>query len=272
MIDGGLGVDIVQVNGSVTLGDAFTIGASGSRIAFARTNLGLFSLDIGTTETLIANGAGGDDNMTVNSLAGVADLTALSLAGLNGNDTFNAGFTSAPLVLNINGGSHTTSDTLNLDAAGGPVTDNGVQLTKPGFSPLNYQQIENLTIANIGELTVNGLAGNDTLVVNATSANSGTYRLNAGPVIAFTGMTKLTFNSLAGSDALTINNPVGGLFAPTGGIDYNGGGQPGDSLNLLGGVLQIWCKLISWVQPRLRLVLARQRWRWLGSLYRLLER
>ncbi len=48
-------------------------------------------------------------------------------------------------------------------------------------------------------------------------------------------MTKLTFNSAAGSDGLTINNPAVGLFAPVGGIDYNGGGQAGDSLNLLGG-------------------------------------
>jgi Ca2+-binding RTX toxin-like protein len=48
-------------------------------------------------------------------------------------------------------------------------------------------------------------------------------------------MTKLTFNSAAGSDALTINNPAVGLFAPVGGIDYNGGGQVGDLLNLFGG-------------------------------------
>jgi hypothetical protein len=141
----------------------------------------------------------------------------------------------APITVNVNGGTHTTGDTLNVDAAGGPVTDNGTQLTKPGFNPINYTQIENMSIANIGDLTVTSSGLDDTLVVNATSANAGNYKLNAGPVISFTGMTKLTFNSLAGSDALTIINPAVGLFAPTGGIDYNGGGQPGDSLNLLGG-------------------------------------
>ncbi len=234
IIDGGLGTDVVQVNGSITGGDNFTVGGNGTRVTFARTNLVPFSLDIGTTENLVVNGAGGDDTETVNSLAGVADLTNVNLFGLNGNDTFNTGFASA-VVVSINGGSHTSGDTLNLDAQGGPVSDSGTQVSKPGFNPINYTQIENLSITNIGDLTITGSGVDDQLVINATSANSGTYRLNAGPVIAFTGLTKLTFNSAAGADALTINNPAAGLFAPVGGIDYNGGGQAGDALNLLGG-------------------------------------
>ena len=235
IIDGALGVDVVQVNGSIAGGDNFTVGVAGTRVAFARTNLIPFTLDIGTAETLIVNGAGGDDTETVNSLAGVADLTAVNLFGLNGNDTFNTGFALAPVVVNVNGGSHTTGDTLNVDAAGGPVTDNGVLLTKPGFSPINYTQIESLSVINVGDVTITGTGADDTLVVNATSANSGSYKLNGGPTITFAGMTKLTFNASAGSDSLTINNPIGGLFAPVNGIDYNGGGQTGDALNLLGG-------------------------------------
>ncbi len=68
-------------------------------------------------------------------------------------------------------------------------------------------------------------------------------------------MTKLTFNSAAGSDGLTINNPAVGLFAPVGGIDYNGGGQAGDLLNLLGVVLLTWYRLTLWARRRHRLVL-----------------
>ncbi len=236
VIDGNLGTDIISVNGAVAAGDIFTVTGAGSRVAFARTNLGPFGLDIGTTERLILNGVGGDDSITSSDMSGVADLTTLDLNGQVGNDTFNAAFTTpAGLTVNIKGGPHGAGDTLVVDAGGGPLTDTGSQLSKPGSNPINYIQVENLTVNNIGDLVITGSGANDNLVVNATSANSGTYQLNGGPVIAFTGMTKLTFNSAAGSDGLTINNPAVGLFAPVGGIDYNGGGQAGDSLNLLGG-------------------------------------
>ncbi len=236
VIDGNGGTDIVSVNGAVAAGDVFNVTGAGSRVAFARTNLGPFGLDIGTTERLILNGVGGDDSITSSDMSGVADLTTLDLNGQVGNDTFNAAFpTPAGLTVNIKGGPHGAGDTLVVDAAGGPVTDTGSQLSKPGSNPVNYIQVENLTINNIGDLVITGSGANDNLVVNATSANSGTYQLNGGPVIAFSGMTKLTFNSAAGSDGLTINNPAVGLFAPVGGIDYNGGGQAGDLLNLLGG-------------------------------------
>ena len=45
----------------------FVVAANGTRIDFDRTNLGPFSLDIGTVETLIVNGIGGDDSFTVNT-------------------------------------------------------------------------------------------------------------------------------------------------------------------------------------------------------------
>ncbi len=85
-------------------------------------------------------------------------------------------------------------------------------------------------------LTVVGTAGADTLVVNATGANSGSYSLNGGPAVPFSNLNSFSFIAAGGSDTLTINNPAGGLFAPSGGIDYNGGGQAGDTLQLLGGV------------------------------------
>ncbi len=84
-------------------------------------------------------------------------------------------------------------------------------------------------------LTVPGTAGADTLVINATGPNSGSYSLNGGPAVAFSNLTKFSFIGGTGNDTLTINNPAGGLFAPSGGIDYNGGGQAGDTLELLGG-------------------------------------
>ena len=59
------GRDDVEVNGAPAAGDAFTVQPNGARIKFDRTNLVPFSLDIGSSETLHANGLGGDDAITV---------------------------------------------------------------------------------------------------------------------------------------------------------------------------------------------------------------
>lgn len=121
VIDGGLGTDVVQVNGSPSAGDTFTVGANGTRVAFSRTNLVPFSLDIGTTEALIPVGAGGGDSMAVNSLAGVSDLTALNLFGLEGDDTFNV-VPSSTVSFIVNGGSPILptlpGDALSVDVTG----------------------------------------------------------------------------------------------------------------------------------------------------------
>src|SRR6185312_12054364 len=52
------GSDDVEVNGAPA-GDVFTVQPNGARIDFERTNLVPFSLDIGTSETMHANGLGG---------------------------------------------------------------------------------------------------------------------------------------------------------------------------------------------------------------------
>src|SRR5262249_47465017 len=94
---------------------------------------------------------------------------------------------------------------------------------------------------------VSGTAEDDLLVVTATGVASGSYQLTTdvngsaggpfvGPVVNFTNTTSFTFNGLGDNDLLRINNPAGGIFAPAGGISYNGGGQAGDALENLGGV------------------------------------
>jgi hypothetical protein len=86
-------------------------------------------------------------------------------------------------------------------------------------------------------IVVNGTAGNDTLVVTATSFDSGFYQLNSDPVQGFSAATGFTFNALAGNDIFTITNPVGTLFNAGGGtIFYNAGGDPTDAFSNLGGL------------------------------------
>ena len=62
--NGDAGRDDVEVNGAPAAGDIFTVQPNGARIKFDRTNLVPFSIDIGSSETMHANGLGGNDALT----------------------------------------------------------------------------------------------------------------------------------------------------------------------------------------------------------------
>lgn len=156
VMNGGTEADTVQVNGSVAGNDAFTIGAgAGGRVAFQRTNLVPFALDIGGVETLTVNGIGGDDTFTANSLGGAADLTSVRLNGENGNDTF----TVVP------------DATVQYFVAGNPPT------IAPGDS---------LTINTAGTTNIN-------LTISSTSGDSraGAYTFGNRAAVNFAGMETL---------------------------------------------------------------------------------
>ncbi|MBN70646.1 MAG: hypothetical protein CME32_15365, partial [Gimesia sp.] len=118
--------------------------------------------------------------------------------------------------------------------------DGGTISATGPFQDVTFDEIEGLTFG--GSIVVDGTAGDDTLEINALTANSGTYQINGGPIINFNANTDFTFNGLAGDDTLIINNPAGGLFDPVNGINFNGGtgGETlGDTLQILGGTAAI---------------------------------
>jgi Ca2+-binding RTX toxin-like protein len=95
-MNGGAGDDTlvwnndVEVNGAPAAGDLFTVQPNGARVKFDRTNLVPFSIDIGSSETLHANGLGGDDTIAV------GEIRALEVTGSGGpgNDTLTGGGSS----------------------------------------------------------------------------------------------------------------------------------------------------------------------------------
>ncbi len=89
--------------------------------------------------------------------------------------------------------------------------------------------------AALSTITVGGTTGNDTVVVNATNGNSGSYTLNGGTPVAFSGITSFSFLGGNGDDTLTINHPAGNNFAPTGGIVFHGGAGTANTLVNAGG-------------------------------------
>jgi Ca2+-binding RTX toxin-like protein len=83
VVNGDGGRDDVEVNGAPTAGDIFTVQPNATRIRFDRTNLVPFSIDIGSSETMHANGLGGDDAISV----GQVGSFSVTPSGGPGNDT-----------------------------------------------------------------------------------------------------------------------------------------------------------------------------------------
>jgi len=83
VLNGDAGRDDVEVNGAPAGDDGFTVQPNGARIKFDRTTLVAFSLDIGSSETMHANGLGGNDSISVGEV-GSYEVTG---SGGPGNDT-----------------------------------------------------------------------------------------------------------------------------------------------------------------------------------------
>lgn len=116
------GRDDVEVNGAPAAGDVFAVRSNGARIKFDRTNLVRFSIDIGSSETLHANGLGGDDSVTVGDV-GAFSVTA---AGGAGNDTLTDG--GSPDTLLGGSGNDTITAGGGLDVVSGDEGDDRVDV------------------------------------------------------------------------------------------------------------------------------------------------
>ena len=116
------GRDDVEVNGAPAAGDVFAVRPNGARIRFERTNLVPFSIDAGSSETLHANGLGGDDTVTVGDV-GAFSVTA---AGGAGNDTLTGG--GSPETLLGGSGNDTITAGGGLDIVSGDEGDDRVDV------------------------------------------------------------------------------------------------------------------------------------------------
>ena len=116
------GRDDVEVNGAPAAGDVFTVQPNGARIKFDRTNLVPFSIDIGSSETLHANGLGGDDSITVGEV-GAFEVTG---AGGAGNDTLTGGGSSETFL--GGSGNDTITPGGGLDVVSGDEGDDQVNV------------------------------------------------------------------------------------------------------------------------------------------------
>jgi Ca2+-binding RTX toxin-like protein len=212
-MNGDAGNDGVEVNGSSTLGDVFTLDAGAGRVRFQRTNLKAFTLDT-STERFQVNGLGGNDS--VSASAGVGALTLLSVDGGTGDDTVN-GSDGPDLILGGDG-----NDTLN--GGGGDdrlVGDRGTDTMNGGSGDdtLVWNNGDGTDVMNGGDgrddVEVNGApAAGDINTVQPNGARIKFDRTNLVPFSLDIGSSETMHdNGLGGDDSITVGNV--GRFAVT---------------------------------------------------------
>jgi Ca2+-binding RTX toxin-like protein len=218
--EGGAGNDTVEVNGG-NGAEVFTTTANGTRVRFDRLDPAPFSIDIGTSENLVLNANGGDDQFS--ATGNLAALIKITVDGGTGNDT----------LLGSNG------NDLLRGGDGNDVIDgqqgNDVAFLGAGDDTFQWDPGD-------GSDLVEGQDGTDTMLFNgsagneifAASANGGRvlFTRNLGNIVMdLDDVEVIDLKALAGTDTATIND-VSGTDLVEVNIDLAGtlGGTAGDGV------------------------------------------
>jgi Ca2+-binding RTX toxin-like protein len=193
--EGGSGSDTVEVNGG-NVAENFLATAINDRILFERIDPAPFSIDIGTSESLVVNANGGDD-----SFAADGSLPGLIVDGGAGNDTVIGG--AGNDVLRGGDGNdfidgNQGSDVVSLGAG------DDVFRWDPGD----------------GSDTVEGQTGHDTMLFNGANVNEKIDISANGERVRFVrdvgnvtmdlnDIDQIDFNALGGADIITVNDLSG---------------------------------------------------------------
>jgi len=210
-MEGGAGFDFVQVNGSNTAGDDFSIDPNGERVRFQRNNLGLFTLDIGTTENLDVNGQGGSD--VIIGSTGLVGLIGLDLDGGEGND----------LLIGGDGVDVLRGGAGNDVLIGG--RGNDVMLGQDGSDLLIWNDGDGSDFMEGGEgddtVQVNGSnTGGDVILVTPNGSRVRVERTNLDVFTLDIGTTEtIDINTLGGNDRVTGSTGLAALTT----LDIDGG-------------------------------------------------
>jgi Ca2+-binding RTX toxin-like protein len=196
--EGGDGTDTIEVNGG-NVDENFTAVANGTRVRFDRVSPLPFFLDIGTSEALQLNAAGGNDTFVGG--AGLAPLISLSIDGGAGNDTITGGDGNDRLA----GGDG--DDLIN----GGKGAD--IALLGDGDDTFVWNNGD-------GSDVVEGDGGTDTMVFNSASLAENVNVSANGTRVNFTRdlgnivmdlnqVEEVQFAALGGADNITVNDLTG---------------------------------------------------------------
>ena len=198
LMEGGDGIDTAEVNGG-NGAEQFTATANGTRVRFDRISPAPFSLDIGTTETLVVNMNGGDD--TFSATGNLSPLISVIVDGGAGNDTILGGNGNDLLFggdgndfIDGNQGADTAflgtgDDTFQWDPGDGSDVVDG----QDGFDTLLFNG------ANIAEQM--DVLANGTRSLFTRNIGNITMDLNS--------MERININALGGADLITVHDMTG---------------------------------------------------------------
>jgi Ca2+-binding RTX toxin-like protein len=148
VMNGDDGRDDVEVNGAPAAGDTFTVEPNGARIKFDRTNLVPFTLDIGSSETMHANGLGGDDSIAV----GEVGPYAVTGSGGPGNDMLTGGGSSETFL--GGSGNDTITPGGGLDVVSADEGDDQVNIRDRTADVARGGDGNDSVVADVGQLDV----------------------------------------------------------------------------------------------------------------------
>ena len=156
--------------------------------------------------------------------------TTITLSGTNfvGNST--ADFNGTPIATAFDSPTELTAVIPAADLTSASVDSITVVTPAPGGGTSAAQTftVNPAPVAN-SAIVVSG----SSLVVDFTGPDSGTYSLDNGIPVAFSGATSFTFNGVSGSSStLTIHNDSGGVLDLPGGFLYNGASGGADVFNV----------------------------------------
>jgi Ca2+-binding RTX toxin-like protein len=193
--EGGAGNDTVEVNGG-NGAETFTVTANGTRVRFDRVTPAPFSLDIGTTENLVLNANGGDDNFTAGN--GLASLISLTVDGGTGNDNITGGDGNDTLI----GGDG--DDTIN-GGRGNDIARLGAGNDTFAWNPGDGSDtVEGETGADT--LQFNGASGNEKIDLSANGSRLRMTRDVGTVTMDVNSVEQVNVATLGGADTLTVND------------------------------------------------------------------
>ena len=198
LFEGGDGVDTAEVNGG-NGSEVFTLTANGTRVRFDRVNPAPFSIDIGTTEKIVVNMNGGDDQFS--ATGNLAALIGVTVDGGTGNDSI-SGSNGADTLIGGDGNDF-------IDGQQG----NDIAFLGAGEDVFQWDPGD-------GSDVVEGQAGNDSMLFNGSAGNEifalsangdrALFTRNLGNIVMdLDDVEKVELNMLGGVDALTVNDMTG---------------------------------------------------------------
>ncbi len=195
---------------NLTVDPGVTIQSTGSSVSLsAGNNINVPSgSTIEASSTIAITGGATSANVVVVGTLIAASATIGVDATTNNQNTFTI-TPSATTPITVNGGTAAGTNTLNFNANGLAVTILGNTITAAGEQPVTFSHFATVNIINAaggGSITLDAAAGvNDAMVLTGTGPGAGTFTLNGGTPISFSGVTSFAYNGGNMTEAITVS-------------------------------------------------------------------